>query len=224
LIFVCELKMKNKKQTYKLSRIFNAEDSRMKEVMNLYTNSFPENERQLDETIFHRLTSAINEIYVLENSMKEIIGMAMIFPIKETDFTLLDYFAIQENKRDLGYGSMLFQQIKQLVFQQNRKMVLEVEKPLDNNSSNEQIRRIEFYKKNGAILLKNVPYALPSIDGKSPVEMLLLICVEQSELVNRQKIADLIYKLYQQVYQKESNDELLTSLLKNLPKTVTFNF
>jgi hypothetical protein len=207
-----------------LKRIHDSLDPRMQMVMTIYRNSFPTNERQLDETIFHRHKLGINEIYVLEDSSNEIVGMAMLFPLKESDFTLLDYFAISQNKRNSGYGSILFQLIKELVFEQKRKLVLEVEKPIKQDASSEQVRRIKFYKKNGAIPLENVPYMLPSIAGKMPVEMLLLICTERVQQLNRKTISNLISYLYQQVYQKKSNDKLLVDLLNKLPEKTTLNF
>jgi GNAT superfamily N-acetyltransferase len=207
-----------------LKRIHDSLDPRMKMVMTIYRNSFPTNERQLDETIFHRHKLGINEIYVLEDSSHEILGMAMLFPLQESDFTLLDYFAISQNNRNSGYGSILFQFIKKLIFEQKRKLILEVEKPINNDASNEQVRRIKFYKKNGAIPLENVPYILPSIAEKMPVEMLLFICTERVEQLNHKTISDLISNLYQQVYQKKANDELLVNLLNKLPEKVTLNF
>jgi hypothetical protein len=209
---------------YKLNRIHKFEDPRMQMVMTIYRNSFPTNERQLDETIYLRQKLGINEIYVLEGSSNEILGMAMLFPLQQSDFILLDYFAISEINRNSGYGTILFKLIKELVFQQKRKLVIEVEKPINSDSLNEQNRRIQFYIKNGAILLKNVPYMLPSIAGKMPVEMLLLICTEPVQQLNRKTISNLISNLYQQVYQKKANDKLLVDLLNKLPEKTTLNF
>jgi len=205
-----------------LTKVEKSHDPRMSEIMHIYRTSFPENERQSDETIVQRQQTNLNEIFVLENSIKEIYGIALLFPITRSDYILLDYLAIKESFKQFGFGSFLFQRIKDYVFQQNKKLIIEVEKP-SGVQREEQEKRIKFYVKNGAKLLKDIDYYLPSINGQKNVEMNLMICQDLDDTsIEGALLIELITKIYNQVYQKDNNDELLISILNDIPKIVTF--
>ncbi len=89
-------------------------------------------------------------------------------------------------------------------------MIIEVEKP-SGNQREEQEKRIEFYVKNGAILLQGINYYLPSLNGHEKVEMNLMICDDiDLPCIEGKEISQLITRIYNQVYQKGDNDDLIT--------------
>lgn len=206
----------------KLSKIENFNDNRMPLVMDIYKEAFPIHERQLDETIYERQKSGFNEIYVLENLGNIVYGIAFLFPVSNTDFILLDYFAIKLEYRFAGLGSILLGKLKILLRDRQKSMIIEVEKPLDKENKIEQEKRIQFYKKNGALLLIDTPYFLPSITNHEPVEMQLMLLNDYTkEYINGILITDLIKKIYSQVYGVKSDDKFLSAFLHNIPKLLT---
>jgi len=206
----------------KLSKIGIFNDNRMPSVMDIYKEAFPIHERQLDQTIYERLKSGFNEIYVLENLENIVYGIAFLFPVSNTDFILLDYFAIKLEYRFVGLGSILLSKLKILLRERQKSLIFEVEKPSDKDNKIEQEKRIQFYMKNGALLLIDTPYFLPSITNYKPIEMQLMLLNDYTkEYINGILITDLIKKIYSQVYGVKSDDKFLNSFLNKIPEFIT---
>ena len=103
-------------------------------------------------------------------------------------------------------------------------MVIEVENYLFGNNKDLRKKRINFYIRNGAYVLNEIPYMLPSLDDTLPTEMILMISPKyEKEIIGYEKIEKLIKRLYIDLYGKTENDHLLVSILKNTPKKISFN-
>lgn len=82
---------------------------------------------------------------------EELIGYAFTMNINPESVYLLDYFAIVKDKRDMGFGSSLLSELKEMWNKEGKRLVLEVENPeyeTDEDLKNMMNRRISFYKRN----------------------------------------------------------------------------
>ena len=103
-------------------------------------------------------------------------------------------------------------------------MVIEVENHLFGDNKDLRKKRINFYIKNGAYVLNEVPYILPSLDDTETTEMLLMISPKyEKDMIEFDKIEPLIKRLYLDLYGKTENNNLLISILKNTPNQITFS-
>ena len=103
-------------------------------------------------------------------------------------------------------------------------MVIEVENHLFGVNKDLRKKRINFYIKNGAYVLNEVPYILPSLDDTETTEMLLMISPKyEKDMIEFDKIEPLIKRLYLDLYGKTENNNLLISILKNTPNQITFS-
>ena len=189
-------------------------------AMAIYQEAFPSNERQPLSKIIERVDSRKSQLYVgiLNN---EVIAMALLWDFNNSPFVLLDYLAVKNNCRGKEIGAQFFQFLVQKTTKNKQFLILEVEHYLYGKNREERQRRINFYLKNGAYLMQNVPYILPSLDGTLPTEMLLMIAPKQAQSsIEKETIKNLMCRLYLEIYDKEANDPVLLSLLEKVPEQI----
>jgi ribosomal protein S18 acetylase RimI-like enzyme len=192
-------------------------------AINIYNEAFPSNEKQPLALIKKRITESKSRLFVgLLN--KDVTCMALLWDFKEFEFVLLDYLAVAKEYRNNQFGTELFKHLSNAVNARKKYMVIEVEDHLFGDNKDLRKKRINFYIKNGAYVLNGVPYMLPSLDGTLPTEMTLMISPKyQKDIIEFDKIETLIKRLYIDVYEKNEDNNLLISILKNTPKKITFN-
>lgn len=190
-------------------------------AMLIYQEAFPPSERQPLAKISERIAAGKSQLFVGIMD-EEVICMALLWNFSKTDFTLLDYMAVAEKHRNKNFGSKLFHFLVDKVTSNHKFLLFEVENYFSGENREQRKSRINFYLKNGAYLLENVPYMLPSMDNSSPLEMQLMIAPKcKSALMKKSVLQNIIKRLYQELYEKSENDVLLVSVLEKIPNKIT---
>ena len=108
----------------------------------LYYRAFPKNEQKPFFLIAYKAKKKQMQILCIENEQGEFLGLAIV--ILHRDIVLLDYFAIHEDKRQMGIGKAalhaIFDRYKE------KRVLLEIERtdiPSENQA--ERLRRKKFY-------------------------------------------------------------------------------
>lgn len=177
---------------------FKREDDKMLErmqlanfaqVFSIMEESFPLDEYRPYEEQKSLLKESKYGIYILPDSKSGHIK-AFISVWQFTDFAYIEHFAVTQKYRSQGLGSLILDEIRQILACQ---ICLEVELPENDLAK----RRIEFYKRNG-FFLNEYPYLQPPISkGRNPLP--LMIMTSQSPLLeHRFEIIKTV--LYQNVY------------------------
>ncbi len=193
-------------------------------AMNIYSESFPATERQSTDTIKERVGNGKEKLFI-QTVEGTVALMALLYPLEGTEFVLLDYMAVKEEYRNSGIGSELLQNIYSITGWKNKLFIVEVEDP-KNGTDQEQAtkqRRVYFYRKNGAKILKHMQYLLPPLQGNSPIAMTLLVISQNKRLVwlSGEAIKDVIVKIYEDLYCRDVDDRLLSSFIDSIPERVT---
>jgi GNAT superfamily N-acetyltransferase len=133
--------------------------------LDLYETAFPFNERILVSNILRSLPpfSTHDSIWLLAllDAEKTFAGLAMFQRFREQNLGFLYYLAIQPERRSQGLGGAFYGQAAAELFQEVSLLVFEVEKPeLAEDAEKRQLaqRRIRFYQRQGARLLRGVEY------------------------------------------------------------------
>jgi hypothetical protein len=204
-------------------QIVNTEEDYFLQAIQIYEEAFPANEKQSLDLIKNRIIERKSKLVVgIINS--EVVCMSLLWEFDSLDFVLLDYMAVSKNHRNNKLGTQLFQYLSNIIRGINKYMIIEVENHLFGNNSIERKRRINFYIQNGAYVLDNVNYILPSLDGTSPTEMLLMISPKyKSNYIDSELVKNLISRLYIELYKRNENDLVLIKMLKQLPNKIILN-
>lgn len=121
----------------------------VKAALDIYEYAFPANERHPLEVITARIAAGQNQLYIAHKE-NETIFMALLWPLRNTPFILLDYMATGATGRGQNIGSRFLQHLQTIAKEQDKYFIIEAEHPGYGDNREERQRRIAFYKKNGA--------------------------------------------------------------------------
>lgn len=188
-------------------------------ALDIYTNSFPSNERHSIELITERIKNCKSILYIgLKNN--QVICFALIYKLFNSDFVLLDYFAVDQNNRNEGIGTKFYNYLLNETRKLEKFLILEVEKPA-NIFDTVKNKRVEFYLKNETYIIKDTPYILPALDSTTNTEMILMIGEgKKCNILTEIKIKDLIKQIYFELYHRDENNILLLSFIDFVPKSI----
>lgn len=110
----------------------------LSDIKCLYETAFPENER----CEFNYLLNGRHPNYELFAIIIEDTFVGFIFVAFYKEIAYINYFAIKEEFRNCGYGSMALSLLKEKLQEYN--ILLSIEKPV----SKMQKRRLKFYQRN----------------------------------------------------------------------------
>lgn len=168
-----------------------------KELTSVYKDmvlQFPMCELKSYDTLFALLQKPNYRLFLCEENSKE-VGYVFVFEAEE--FILLDYFAIFKEFQGEGFGSQILTELKKY-FVNKKGCFMEVEKP--NPQIKNTLRRINFYKKNGAQKL-DLEYFYPSKEGALPLD---LYFVGYSKPKNSE-IKEFINELFEEIHNDIKN-------------------
>ena len=189
-----------------------------KEAIKIYEESFPSNERQSIDTIKKRIKENLYQMFI-GRSKDKVVFMALLYPLKNTDFILLDYIVTDENFRDKGIGTDFIKNILGKITP--KYLILEVENPNYGNNKEQREKRADFYKRLGAKEMKDVRYILPPLSGNIPTEMILMVLPEYGGgKMNGSLVKKLIVQMYKELYDRNENEDLLNSFVNDIKNPV----
>jgi GNAT superfamily N-acetyltransferase len=185
-------------------------------AMEIYTEAFPASERHSVAVISERVKDGASKLYV-GSSNDEITFLAMLWPLKTTEFILLDYMAAKAAYRGKGIASAFLTELREKLRDTNRYVIMEVENPKFGDRQKEKEARVRFYKNHSAKELEGVRYLLPPLDGTIPTEMVLMLFPEyRSEDISGVVIKHVIVQIYRELYNRQENDALLRTFVHDI--------
>ena len=190
------------------------------DAMKIYVEAFPGNERHPVDIISERVRQGANKLYVASLN-DEIAFLALLWPLKNTNFILLDYMATKNVHRGKGIASAFLTTLRESLLNTEKHLVLEVENPNFDDLTQEKEKRVAFYKHKGARVLEDVRYLLPPLSGNNPTEMILMIFPEyKTEAISGPTVKNLILQIYRELYNRESDDALLGTFVHDIGDTI----
>lgn len=191
------------------------------DAMDIYVGAFPSNERHPVSVIGERISRGLSKLSV-GTVGNEVVFLALLWPLPETDFILLDYLATKDGHRGKGIASAFIRKMQDEVHNAQKYLILEVENPRFGTNTQEREKRVGFYRRLGARELHEVGYLLPPLDGDKPTEMILMILPgDKHKEMSGNLIKRVITKMYRDVYGRDEGDALLSSVIDQIRETVS---
>ncbi len=191
-----------------------------KEVITIYTDIFPANERQSLQVIEERIVTG-KSVFLVAKAEGCVVGFAILWNFANSNFALLDYLAVDNRWRNKKIGTALMNEIKRMSINWGKDLILEIEHPSEGDNCEDRKNRLRFYLDNGASILNKVPYILPALDGTSSTSMILMaIPGTERNCYSGNEIKCLIQLLYSSVYNKGFDDKELQLFINLVPETV----
>lgn len=198
------------------TEITDTEDSHFAQAMAIYVAEFPQNERHPVNLIRERVQRGSNILYV-GRIKNEVVFVALLWPLDNTDFILLDYMATKETHQNRGIGSGFMKNMRDSLLPKEKRFVIEVEALKHETNKQQRQRRLSFYKRNGAKQMKDVKYVLPALDGGEPTEMILMVFPGyDGSGMTGEAVKNLLIQIYRELYNRDQDDVLLNSFLNTI--------
>jgi crotonobetaine/carnitine-CoA ligase len=141
-------------------------------VRRVYESAFPASLRAEWPTIHHHRDD--EELLVLTST--QVLGFTLIRHLGDTGAVFIRYFAIDDDLRGQGHGSLLMERlIEHLTASGAIALLLDVEDPVSEPENSEHVHRISFYERNGVRLLTVPGYAPPDHGSTGQTIRLLLM-------------------------------------------------
>lgn len=139
-------------------------EGEISDVIRLYSSiieEFPEGERKAIDVFIRLFETGDYKLFIALNETGLEVGYAFLYTIRKLGMLWLDFIVIHPEFQGKGYGSKFFEKMNSF-YDRYIGMLLEVEIPEEANEN--QMRRISFYERMGAMRL-NLKYYLPNEFG-----------------------------------------------------------
>jgi len=204
----------------KFSLLKDTNGKEFSDILAIYEELFPNNERQPNDVFAKRIVSGQTELLIATDETQT-LGFAVLWNFTYSNFALLDYFGVKKGLQNSGIGTRMMQNVLRIAKKWNKDLVLEVERPGEGENLEEREKRLRFYLKNGALILQNVPYRLPSLDNSVPIPMILMtVPLTLTTHYSGTQIKALIEQIYRAVYNRTCDDKVLQSFIRDIPETI----
>ena len=172
---------------------------------------------QRPEAEFRALIRRPDYLFVVARMDEAIIGFAVAWAPEQADFWLFEYAAVAPEARGNKIGSHLLLATRQLIGIE-RTALVEVDA---NTGSEEQARRLEFYKRLGCRELRGLEYLLPlDAFGQPPPMLLLAMLHPDLHSVPVMVLEEWLRRIYAEAYGKGLDDPRLARMIDPLPDDV----
>ena len=192
-----------------------------KSALQIYANAFPVNERHRDQVIYHRVAQGLNNLIVGKKGGR-VVFIALLWPLKRTRFVLLDYMATDPAFRGQGIAKEFLASQLRLLTLSCQYFLIEVEDPRSGSNRSEREKRIQFYIDNGAVIISDLPYILPALQGHEPTDMWLMIFPSPIEPIPGSEMKQVIIQVYRELYQQDAPESVLSNPILHSPIPLKF--
>ena len=149
---------------FKIHQVKNAKDQHFAEFWDIYSTSFPLNERRVSiqqTDAFKKQEYQVN-IYLFDN---HVVGFIAFWTTM--DFIFIEHLAIAPEVRNMGLGSAI---LKRFTEREPIPVILEIEPPINDLTR----RRIKFYESSGFIQNDHLHFQPPYHPEDQPLHLVIL--------------------------------------------------
>lgn len=198
-------------KSWLFERHINIEDDLFQEAMAIYMQAFPLQERQPEHVIKERVAKGNSELYI-GRIQYTVIFIAILFPLHQSDFILLDYMATHADHQGKKVAAGFLSFMQPVLQKANKYFILEVEDPATGNNKSIREKRMAFYRANDAYQLNGVHYLLPALQGNETTDMVLMLFPQYpNNSIPSSIVKKLIIRLYEELYNRSETEALQNS-------------
>jgi len=212
---------KSVRETEEFIIVSDIASAELNDVIDIYLEAFPDNERQPSDKIKRRIADSEYDLLVVKTN-NVVVGFALYYVFEHLFFGLFDYMAVRKEYRNLGLGSKLFYRTYEHFKKGNpsgKFLLFEIENPAYGTASERslRVRRQKWYERLGATSIASFEYLMPPMSGNYPTEMLLMVYAGDDQIdINEDTLRRMLIAVYDEVYERKADDPYLRRMLKRL--------
>ncbi len=183
--------------------------NRFEECMQIYKNSFEDDEREAEMSILDRVKNGYYKLIAFKEN-EEIIGFYILDLVKP--FGVVTYLVIKSEHRGKGIGSELIKHIINYFGSLKDFSWLLIEA---------RHRQSLLYEKFGFKKL-DFFYAIPAFDDSENIVEMNLLVIQKNKQISQSDLKFIIHQIFTEGYRLKEDDKRLVYQLNQIPKNITF--
>ncbi|MGZ5576491.1 MAG: hypothetical protein ACXWEV_06380 [Methylobacter sp.] len=197
--------------------------SEFQELLGIYHNAFPPEERQLDNILQENIDSGISRAFIATDKNR-VMFFLHAYDVPQTNLVFLDYAATHSSYRGKQICRCFFKQAFSL-FGHDRILFGQQEDPNYGENRTVKRRRLAYFGSMGFQYFHNVPFMLPDHSGGTNITPMVLCAMASKpvSMLSGSLIAKAIRFIFIQVYRRNEDDELLHQNLFVIPSEIALS-
>jgi GNAT superfamily N-acetyltransferase len=190
-------------------------------LVRVYAEALPASERKsVDE--LRRMMERPEYVFLAAEDAGAVVGFAIAIALLDSDAALLEYMAVDVERRGEGLGESLFRATAAWPELRGRCLLTEVESEAAGCAGDvDRARRKGFYRRLGARQIEGLAYRMPKVSSAEPPLMDMLVYGhELPDAIEKGRVRSWIAACYRQVYGAAESDPRIDAMLRSLPETV----
>jgi hypothetical protein len=205
-------------------RIVSERDPGFCALFEIYSEAIPAGESKSRDEIAAMICSPNYCVLVFE-SKGVVLGFTMTYAPQNETYALLEYMAVSRKLRSQGFGSSFFQLAISSEFLPPRHevVIVEIDSPEESSARDVEfrLRRLEFYRRNGCVLVPRLNYLFPLVCETPAPEMKLLAHFRgKPRNVLKSEFRRWLQSIYTEVYAMDAKDSRIDEMLSPLSSLV----
>jgi ribosomal protein S18 acetylase RimI-like enzyme len=195
-----------------IHRALSAREPEFDELVRIYTEALPASERKSEEAL-RRMIERPEYVFLAALDAGAVVGFALAIAFIDSDAALLEYLAVDRERRGMGIGGSLFRAAVAWNGLCSRYLLVEVE--------SEAARAKRFYRQLGARQIEGLAHQMPQVSNAEPPLMDMLVYRDElPDSIDKARLRGWIAACYGQVYGVAESDPRIGAMLNGLPNTL----
>jgi ribosomal protein S18 acetylase RimI-like enzyme len=193
-------------------RIASATEPEFDALLRIYTESLPASERKNADAL-RRMIERPEYFFLAAIDAGAVVGFAIATAFVDSDAALLEYMAVDRERRGMGIGAALFRAAVAWPGLCSRYLLIEVE--------SEAERAKGFYRQLGARQIEGLAYRMPQVSNAEPPRMDMLVYGDElPDSIEKARLRGWLAACYGQVYGVTESDGRIGAMMNGLPNTI----
>jgi predicted N-acetyltransferase YhbS len=187
-------------------------------LIRVYKAAHPESERKSIDAL-RQMIERPEYLFLAVADADVVVGYAIAIALAHCDAALLEYMAVDAERRGNGIGQLLFRAV--IGWPELRERFLLVEVDSDAVPSPHTADRKRFYRRLGCRQIEGLTYIMPQVASAQPPPMDMLIYRDKLPgSIENARLAPWLEACYGQVYGVPAPDPRIRIMLSGLPETI----
>ncbi len=208
------------------SRLTSADGAEFEGLYAIYEEAIPASERKTRAQM-RAMTANASYRIVVAALYGKVAGFSTLYFLKNPNFVLLEYMAVDASMRGRGIGSSIFRESARLLQEElgDAPMIIEIDSDREESMDRpKRLQRIAFYRALDCRRLEGVDYILPLDTGEKPPVMDLFIWRRsKTTSIEKNDLRHYLRQIYVEVYSCSPDDPRIYSMLKGLDLHININ-
>jgi GNAT superfamily N-acetyltransferase len=190
-------------------------------LLRIYIASHAASERKSIDTL-RKMIERPEYLFLAVDDAGVIVGFAIAIALTGCDAALLEYMAVDADRRGRGIGQVLFRAIAGWPEARERFLLVEVESThVPSLDATDRARRVAFYRRLGCRQIDGLAYIMPPVSADHPPLMDMLVYRDELPgTIEKAQLRGWLGACYGQVYGVAEDDPRIGTMLEGLPEKI----